>query len=198
MDAASLTLPKTNDDALEWLWRSRHSPDGRMADCRKCERPRTHHRVRSRPAWECDSCGAHVHPTAGTLLERTRIPIQTWIRAALLLCAYTDLSVRQLQAELNVTYKTAWRLRRLIRSRLPSGERPPGEITSEAAADVLEKVFVVDHDVDVRDSVGHALRRGTRARVRRSALGTGIATAREPREVIIMRAACAVLSRRGY
>jgi AcrR family transcriptional regulator len=132
------------------------------------------------------------------MLERTRIPIQTWIQAALLLCAYPQLAVRQLQVELDMTYKTAWRLRRLIRERLPLDARAVGELTPEATRELVELLFATDAHVDVRDAVGHLVRRGTRARARRSALGSGSAIPREPREARILRATCTILPRRGY
>ena len=139
-----------------------------------------------------------MHPTAGTILERTRIPVQTWIAAALALCSYPELSVKQLQAELGVTYKTAWRLRRLIQPRVPQHLRATGEVPVEAGLELVHAVFVADHDEVARRAVGHILRRNARAETRRAALGTGSSSIRKPREVRILQSACAVLARRGY
>lgn len=199
MTRASSDPLRTNDEALEWLWRWRFSADGRMAACRRCDRPRKHHRVRGRPAWQCDACGTHVHPTAGTVLERTRLPIETWMRAALALCSHPTLSVRQLQVELHVTYKTAWRLHRLIHPRLPPGVPFTGALTTEEAFHVFEAVLSVDPEgLDDTTIDGRTLRRRTRAQRRLSALGSGSLTARQPQEARILRAACAVLVQRGY
>jgi len=43
------------DDAtcLDWLWRTRFSPDGHTAGCPKCDRPRKFHRVKSRASYSC-------------------------------------------------------------------------------------------------------------------------------------------------
>lgn len=191
---SSSPLP-TNDEVLEWLWRWRFSPDGGTASCRKCNRIRKHHRVRGRPAWQCDACGTHVHPTAGTILERTRLPVRVWVRAALALDAYPTLSARQLQTELDVSYKTAWRLRRLIVPRLPIEGSRAGEATKADAFRLLEDVLSTEEAVF---RGGRAVRRERRARTRRSAFGSGSVRAREPREERILRAACVVLARRGY
>ena len=44
-----------NDAAcLEWLWRNRYSEDGSHAYCPKCDRERKFHKVRERPAWDCE------------------------------------------------------------------------------------------------------------------------------------------------
>ena len=49
------------DDAacLDWLFRQRHAPDGSHAFCPKCDRERKFHRVKDRPAYDCDTCGYH-------------------------------------------------------------------------------------------------------------------------------------------
>jgi AcrR family transcriptional regulator len=191
---SAVRLP-TNDEVLEWLWRWRFSSDGDTAPCRKCDRIRKHHRVRGRPAWQCDACGTHIHPTAGTLLERTRLPVAVWVRAVLALDAYPTLSARQLQTELRVSYKTAWRLRRLIVPRLPTEWLVGDEGTKAEAFHLLERVLSTD-EADSR--AGRALRRERRAGTRRSVLGSGSVRAREPREERILRATCLVLVRRGY
>ena len=185
-----------NDEVLEWLWRRRFSPDGGAATCRKCNRERRHHRVRGRPAWQCDACGTHIHPTAGTILERTRLPIRVWVHAALALDAYPTLSARQLQTELRVSYKTAWRLRHVILPRLPIDRRVVGRPTKADAFRLFESVLFGTQEGGPRS--GRAVRRERRARTRRSALGSGSVRAREPREERILRAACAVVARRGY
>lgn len=189
----------TSDDLLEWLWRRRFSSDGSTATCRRCGRVRTHHRVRGRPAWQCDACGTHVHPTAGTLMQRTRLPLRTWLRAALALRAYPTISARQLQTELRVTYKTAWRLRRLIQPRLPSAPLTADELSKEDVLDLFEAVVCAQHATSARPAfAGRSARRDTRALRRRFALGSGRLMPREALEERILRAACAVLVRRGY
>src|SRR5208282_1315370 len=71
---------KFPDDAacLEWLWRSRCSEDGSHAECPKCERERKFHKVKSRPSWSCDTCGWHIHPTAGTIFHKSATSLQLW------------------------------------------------------------------------------------------------------------------------
>lgn len=198
MKDGSLT-PVGNDALLQWLWRWRYSPDGHMAACRRCDRPRKHHRVRGRPAWQCDACGTHVHPTAGTFLERTRLPLETWLRATLALCSVPALSVRQLQTDLNVTYKTAWRLHRVIRPRLPRGLRLPHERSGDEALRIFRAVLSADgKDLDHGAIAGRTQRRKTRAQRRLSEFGTGSLRAREPQEERILQAACVVLVQRGY
>ena len=116
-----------NDEAcLQWLWRSKHSPDGLRADCPKCELPRPFHRVKGRPAWDCDYCGYHLHPTAGTIFHKSSTSLHLWFFAMYLMATTRcGISAKQLERELGVTYKTAWRMLNLIRNQLMDQEDDP-------------------------------------------------------------------------
>src|SRR5438093_3426632 len=107
------------DDAacLDWLWRYLYSADGSHARCPKCERTRRFHRVKSRPSYSCDSCGWHLHPLKGTIFEKSSTPLTHWFYAAYLMASTRcGISAKQLERELGVTYKTAWRIFNKIRS----------------------------------------------------------------------------------
>jgi transposase len=109
------------DDAtcLEFLWRQRHSADGERARCPKCERTRKFHKLASRPCWDCDSCGYHLHPTAGTIFHKSSTSLHLWFYAMYLMTSTRcGISAKQLERELGVTYKTAWRMANLIRNQL--------------------------------------------------------------------------------
>ncbi len=109
------------DDAacLEWLWRNRYSEDGSHAYCPSCERERKFHKVRERPAWDCDSCGYHLHPLAGTIFHKSSTSLHLWFFAIhLMTSTRCGVSAKHLERELGVTYKTAWRMANLIRNKL--------------------------------------------------------------------------------
>ena len=121
------------DDAacLDWLWRNRYSEDGEHAECPKCERVRKFHKVRERPAWDCDSCGHHLHPLAGTIFHKSSTSLQLWFFAIhLMTSTRCGVSAKQLERELGVTYKTAWRMFTLIRNKLMAddGDQLGGEV----------------------------------------------------------------------
>ena len=116
------------DDAacLEWLWQAKHSDDGSRAECPKCERVRKFHKVRDRPAWDCDSCGYHLHPTAGTIFHKSSTSLHLWFYAMhLMTSTRCGISAKQLERELGVTYKTAWRMANLIRNELMTDDGEP-------------------------------------------------------------------------
>jgi transposase len=111
------------DDAacLEHLWRSRFSEDGEHAYCPKpkCRRVRKFHRVASRPSWSCDSCGHHIHPTAGTIFNKSATSLQLWFYVMYVMTSTRcGVSAKSIEREIGVGYKTAWRMCNLIRTHL--------------------------------------------------------------------------------
>lgn len=116
-----------HDDAtcLDWLFR-RFYPDG-MPFCDKCQKKTKHHRVVSRPSYSCDYCGHHVHPTADTIFHKSPTPLTTWFYAVYLMASTRcGISAKQIERETGVTYKTAWRMFKQIRSMLEEGTNPLG------------------------------------------------------------------------
>jgi transposase len=113
------------DDAacLDRLWRDRFAPDGHHAQCPRCERTRKFHRTKTRASYTCDSCGLHVHPMKGTIFEKSTTSLQLWFYAIYLIASTRcGISAKQLERELGVTYKTAHRMMKRIRTELMNDE----------------------------------------------------------------------------
>jgi transposase-like protein len=84
--------------------------------CRACGKESTFHRLTNRRAWACAACGDNLYPTAGTVFEDTRTPFRVWFYAIYLFCVTRHgVSGKELQRNLGVTYKTAWRMGQQIR-----------------------------------------------------------------------------------
>ncbi len=109
-----------NDDAcLEWLKKYRW-PEG--IPCPKCGKVTKHHLMSTRKSYSCQECGHHVHPTASTIFHKSRTPLTIWFHAIYLMAQTRGgISAKQIERETGVTYKTAWRMCKLIRSRLTEG-----------------------------------------------------------------------------
>src|SRR5215210_1736120 len=104
---------------LDWLWRQRFAEDGHTTHCPSCDRERRFHRVKDRPSYDCDTCGHHLHPTAGTIFHKSSTSLHLWFYAMFIMTSTRcGVSAKQLERELGVTYKTAWRMFNLIRNRL--------------------------------------------------------------------------------
>ncbi len=104
-----------NDSCLDWL-KDQRWPDG-VVPCDKCGKDRKHHRVTGRPAYACDYCGSMISPMAGTIFEKSSTSLRTWFYAMYLMSATRcGISAKQIQRETGVTYKTAWRMFKQIRT----------------------------------------------------------------------------------
>src|SRR2546423_7887086 len=118
---------------LEWLWRTRYSPDGETAHCPKCERDRQFKKYECatrRQSWTCTGCGYHVHPTAGTIFAKSSTSLQLWFYAIYLMTSTRcGISAKQLERELGVKYRTAWRMFNKIRNYLMADD---GELLTGA------------------------------------------------------------------
>lgn len=117
-------LAEFPDDAacLDYLWRTRHAPDGEHAHCPKCDCRRSFKRYatkQGRQSWTCTGCGHHVHPTAGTIFHKSSTSLRLWFHAMYLMTSTRcGISAKQLERELGVHYKTAWRMFNKIRNEL--------------------------------------------------------------------------------
>lgn len=102
---------------------------GQGFECPKCERESKWFRIKAERAYSCQWCGHHLHPTVGTPFEKTRTPLQLWFYAIhLFTTTRHGVSAKELQRQLGVTYKTAWRMAKLIREHMADvdGERSLG------------------------------------------------------------------------
>jgi transposase len=110
-----------DDDAcLDYLWRTRYSQDGQTALCPHCEVERTfRHYAEGRQAWTCVACGHRLYVTAGTIFHKSSTSLHLWFFAMYIMSSTRcGISAKQLERELGVTYKTAWRMFTLIRNEL--------------------------------------------------------------------------------
>ncbi|MEZ5709423.1 MAG: IS1595 family transposase [Blastomonas sp.] len=102
---------------------------GQGFECPSCERPSNWYRIKAERAYSCQWCGHHLHPTVGTPFQQTRTPLQLWFYAIhLFTTTRHGVSAKELQRQLGVTYKTAWRMATLIREHMADvdGEAPIG------------------------------------------------------------------------
>jgi len=124
-----------DDEAcLVYIWRERFSDDGEHAHCERCERERVFKRYETsdrRPAWYCQACGFRIHPLKGTIFEKSSTSLFMWFYGMYLMTSTRcGISAKQLERELGVTYKTAWRMFNLIRNQLMTQDEEPlsGEV----------------------------------------------------------------------
>lgn len=81
-------------------------------------------REKSQHRYHCNGCNTSFSVTVNTIFHDTKLPLQKWFLAiSLMLNAKKGLSAKQLERDLEVTYKTAWYLAmRIRRAMLDDGE----------------------------------------------------------------------------
>jgi transposase-like protein len=99
-------------------------PDGIY--CPNCGRITSHYRVRARTCYECQFCGHQEYPLVGTIFERSSTSLRLWFQAMYLMASTRcGISAKQLEREIGVSYPTAWRMFKVIRSLLDqNGDGP--------------------------------------------------------------------------
>jgi len=149
---------------LKWLVEYLY-PEG--IHCIKCAKVTPHHAMNTRKSYSCEMCGHHVHPTAGTIFEKSSTPLTLWFYAIYLMSATrSGISAKQLERELGVTYKTAWRMFHQIR-KMMRDDTPP--LTGDVEIDETYWGKRPDRRTSLKPQVSQAVfgavERGGRAKV---------------------------------
>lgn len=98
--------------AAEYIFLTRHS--------KKCSCGGEYRQLKGRRQFQCSKCRFQIAPTAGTIFHKSDTPLTLWLEAIFRFSnAKSGYSAKQLERDLNVTYKTAWRMLKLIRKSIP-------------------------------------------------------------------------------
>lgn len=120
------------DDAacLDTLFQARY---GSLTTCPGCKKETTFYRVATRKVYGCQWCGYQLSPTAGTIFHKSSTSLRDWFYAIYLFASSRNgVSAKELERQLGVTYKTAWRMARQIR------------VLCNASGDILSGVVEAD------------------------------------------------------
>lgn len=103
----------TEDACLEHLKLTRY---GERHTCAKCGKDARYYRVSTRKVYSCEHCGNQIAPMAGTPFERTRTPLRDWFLVMFMFSTSRNgVAAKEVERQLGVTYKTAWRMCHEIR-----------------------------------------------------------------------------------
>jgi transposase len=106
----------SDDVCLDTVMHQRYP--GGVTYCPGCGQDRKLYRVSGRTAYACE-VGHQFYPLAGTIFEKSTTPLHIWFYAMYQMgSTRCGISAKQIQRETGVTYKTAWRMFRQIRSLL--------------------------------------------------------------------------------
>ena len=111
-----------DDTCLEYL-RREWFPE--VIKCEGCGRDAKYYRITTRKVYGCEHCGFQISPTAGTIFHKSPTPLTVWFYVIYLMAQTRGgISAKQIQRETGVTYKTAWRMCKQVRSMLFENHEP--------------------------------------------------------------------------
>lgn len=106
----------TEDACLDYLFEALHT--------RECSCGGRYARISGRKQFQCSQCRFQIAPMVGTIFQKSSTPLSLWFHAILVFSnAKSGISAKQMERELNVTYKCAWRILHLIRASLGQGKK---------------------------------------------------------------------------
>lgn len=109
----------TDAACLDFLFDALHTRD--------CECGGTYVRLKNRKQFQCTACRYQIAPAKGTIFRKSTTPLTLWFHALFVFSnAKSGISAKELERQLGVTYKTAWRMLRLIREQLSQDKRKLG------------------------------------------------------------------------
>jgi transposase len=136
----------TDQACLEHIFNIRF---GQGHACPKCERKASWYKIQAERAYSCQWCGHHLHPTVGTPFEDSRTPLQLWFYAIYLFTTSRHgVPAKELERQLGVTYKCAWRMGHEIRKHITQ----------------VDGEFPLFGDVEIDETYVGGRRAGTRGR----------------------------------
>jgi len=117
----------TNEVCLDYLFQKRYG----NKICPKCGRKGQYHRQDAH--YVCNCGGDQVSPKAGTIFEKSSTDLVKWFFAIFLFSqSRNGVAAKELERELGVTYKTAWRMAHEIRKLM---QEDPLLLSGEVEAD---------------------------------------------------------------
>lgn len=104
----------TDEKCLDKIFTLRY---GKLEACPECQCVANWRRITTRRCYQCTSCYAQFYPTAGTVFEKTRTPLSDWFYVIYLFTSTRNgVAAKEIERQLGVTYKTAFRMGHMIRN----------------------------------------------------------------------------------
>jgi transposase len=91
--------------------------------CPGCKKRTSFHPMSKRRAYACQECGHHVYPAAGTIFHKSRTNLTKWFFAMYLMTSTRHgVAAKEVERQLGVTYKCAWRMCHELRKLMASAD----------------------------------------------------------------------------
>ena len=86
---------------------------------RKCSCGGVYKQIKGRKQFQCGKCRFQIAPTSTTIFNKSDTPLSLWFHAIFIFSnAKSGISAKEMERQLGVTYKCAWRILSMIREAL--------------------------------------------------------------------------------
>lgn len=110
-----------NDACLQFLFKLQYP----TVTCPKCERKNSYHRHSNKLCFTCNCGQSQIFPQVNTIFENSPIPLKKWFYALFLMSSTPNgVSAKELERRLEITYPSAWRMAKKLRSALAASSQP--------------------------------------------------------------------------
>jgi len=107
------TLFADNNICLDFIFKKLYK---NTSNCPKCTNPFKYYRLKTYKLYSCQYCGHNIAPLANTIFHKSSTSLKDWFYAIYLFSVSKNgVSAKELERQLGVTYKTAWRMAHHIR-----------------------------------------------------------------------------------
>lgn len=102
-----------DDTCLESIFQNRY---GDLKECPSCHKETNFTKVSDRKCYACQWCSYQIHPLADTIFHKSETSLKSWFFAIWLFSnSKNGVSAKELQRQLGVSYKCAWRIGHQVR-----------------------------------------------------------------------------------
>jgi transposase len=94
------------------------------------------HPMTKRRAFACQECGHHIYPCAGSIFHKSRTKLTHWFFAMYLMTSTRHgVAAKELERQIGVTYKTAWRMAHELRKLMAAADGGKGPLSGHVEID---------------------------------------------------------------
>lgn len=138
----------TDDSCLAFLFEENHSY--------RCSCGGTYRKMSRRKKYQCSLCRYQISPAAGTIFHKSDTPLTLWFHALFIFSnAKSGISAKEMERQLGVTYKCAWRMLSQIRKALGQPKKPLKGIVETDTAYVGGHLYAGENNEGMGRSVRH-------------------------------------------
>ena len=96
---------------------------GTNIKCPACQKQSAFYPLTKRRAYACKECGHHIYPAANTIFHKSRTNLTKWFFAMYLMTSTRHgVAAKEIERQIGVTYKTAWRMYHELRKLMASAD----------------------------------------------------------------------------